>query len=549
MQLRTIISWFVALSASLAAPSAVHAQVDPGSLERTVPKFESKPVEKQPRVAAPILPPQEGARVAGTFVLSAVNVEGSTVFTSEQLAQSFEPYLATQVGQAELEKIAEDITARYRRAGYVLSYATIPQQSVQSGIVRLRVVEGFIDQVNFEGDGRSAAAIGETLDRLRKDRPLRSKTLERVLGLAREMPGVVMGDVRISRSPDDPARHQLTIALGADRYRALLYSDNRGTSDGARIRGYSSFTLSSLAVPGDQLQVDLFAIPSDDFRYYYGQAKASFPLNSDGLRLTLSASYGDEFQRFAGPDQNGKSRQFIADLALPFARGRASSITGHFALSDWKSEEKLGDILFQRDRLQVVRAWVEFVRASKTRLEGRLTVSRGLDLGSPREAGDPLASRPFGKAEFTKLNADLGITTPLSDRFTLRIDSGAQIAMDSLLAPEEFALGGSRIGRAFDFNEVTGDQGFGGMVELSYRLGDVGAGLKALDLFAYADGGGAFRKHSLPGLPDEEWLASVGAGTRFSALGLLFGGEVGVPVARSNVDRGVRAFVSVTKAF
>ena len=151
----------------------------------------------------------------------------------------------------------------------------------------------------------------------------------------------------------------------------------------------------------------------------------------------------------------------------------------------------------------------------------------------------------FGQSAYVSRSV---AATP-SDRVTIRFDGSAQISGDSLLATEEFALGGSRIGRAFDFNEVTGDRGFGGMVELSYRLGDTGHGLKSLELFTFADGGGAFRKRSLPVLPDEQWLASLGVGTRITALGLLWSGEIGFPVVRKNVDRGVRAFLSVTKYF
>ena len=538
----------LALTAVLGA-SAANAQADPGSLERTVPKFETQPVKTQPRVEAPILPDQSDVRIAGTFVLSAVNIEGGTVFGSADLAQSFEPYLASQVGQPELDKIVAGITERYRRAGYLLSYAMLPAQAVQSGIVRVRIIEGFIDEVRIEGAGPSSKAAQSIAERLRAEHPLRYSTLERALGLVREAPGVVVTDIRISRTAGDPARHQLTIALRSNRAQALAYSDNRGTIDGARVRGYSSFNLSSLVVPGDQLQLDLFSIPSDDFRYFYGQLKASVPLNSDGLRLSISAARGDAFQRLSGPNQHGKSRQLIADLGYPFVKSRALSLLGHVSLSDWKSEESRADNPIQRDRLQVARGWLEFAHVARTRFDGRIGVSRGLDLGSATDVGDPLASRPRGGARFTKFNVDVQVARALSEQLSLRFDASAQFSTKPLLAPEEFALGGSRIGRAFDFNEVTGDHGVGAMLELSYRIGDINRGPKALELFTFADGGGAFRKHDDPGLRDEQWLASLGAGTRFSMFGIIWSGEIGAPIARSHADRNVRAFFSAAKNF
>ena len=159
------------MSALAAVSTAASAQTDPASVERTIPKFESKPTERQPRIATPAAPRQESANVAGTFILGAVNIEGATVFSATELARSFEPYLASQVGQAELDKIVADITDRYRRAGYLLSYAVLPEQSVQSGIVNIRVVEGYIGDVRLEGDRRSSTAVRPVAERLQSGSP------------------------------------------------------------------------------------------------------------------------------------------------------------------------------------------------------------------------------------------------------------------------------------------------------------------------------------------------------------------------------------------
>ena len=533
----------------LLASTGAFAQTDPGAIERTIPKFEVKPADKQPPLSAPTLPSQEGGRVAGRFILGAVNIEGASAFTPEELAASFEPYLASEVGQAELEKIADGITQRYRQAGYLLSYAVVPGQSVHSGIVSIRVVEGYVADVHVKGDARAGATASGIARKLHAERPLRTASLERALGLVRDIPGVMVSDVRISRSPGDPSRHELTITLARDRIRALFYTDNRGTIEGARLRGYSSVSLPSLVVPGDQLQVDLFAIPSSKFRFFYGQAKASVPIGPDGLRFSLSGSFSDQFQRVNGPNQRGTSRLLVADLSYPLAESRAFSVVGHLSLGDWKSENERSGDTNQRDRIQVARGWLEFTRASTVRIDGRIGISRGLDFGPASTAGDPLASRPHAGATFTKFNAEIQAAAPLSDRLLLRFNSAAQYSTRPLLAPEEFSLGGSRIGRAFDFNEVTGDHGVGALAEISYRLGDIKGGPKAVEIFTFVDGGGTFRREESPGLPKTQWLASAGAGARLSAFGFIWSGEVGVPIARSHADRGLRAFFSAAKNF
>lgn len=526
------------------------AQNDPGSIERTVPTFALPPSVGEPSNLGPAdVPAVIQAQVDGQFVLAAVNIEGATAFSSAELAPTFEPYLASRIGQAELDRIVGAITQKYRDAGYLLSYAVLPEQSVASGIVRIRVVEGFIEDVRFEGTSRSIAAAKGIADLLKTERPVRGATMEHAIGLIRELPGTGLGDVSLSRLPGDPSRNQLTLALSEDRMRVLNYGDNRGTIDGARLRGYSAFSLASAIAPGDQAQLDLFAIPSNRFRFLFAQGKYGVPIGDDGLRLTTSVATGLQYQRFAGPDQKGWSRQLIADLSYPFQKSRAGSLTGHIALADWESKERRAGSTIQRDRMQVVRGWLDFMHAGRNRIDGKIGIAKGFDLWSATDKGDPLASRPGASGTFTKLNLDIQVTRALGQRLYLRADAAGQVASRPLLAPEEFALGGSRIGRSFDFNEATGDHGFGGMLELGYRLGDVRTGLKGVDLFAYADGGGAFRQKNVPGQADRQWLAGAGAGARFTIAGLTFTGEVGVPLARTGRKRSPRGFVSATKAW
>lgn len=541
----------IAFLAALLPLAAAHAQTDPGSLVRTVPQVETDPATRAtPKIATPDVPPPSQAGAVQSFVLSAVVIDGATVLDSATLAKSFEPYLASRVGRAELELIARDITARYRAAGYLLSYAVVPAQSVQFGIAHIRVVEGYVGRVRLAADSRSASAVRDIFQTMAAERPLRGETLERAIGLGRDVPGVLIRDVQIGRSDDDPAQHVLTIVLGKDLVRAMAYSDNRGTSPGARGRAYAALTMGSLLVPGDQIQLDLFAIPYRKFRYGYGQLKGSVPIGSDGLRISAAGSYGDQFERLAGPNRHGTTRQLAGDISYPFLKSRALAITGSLQLADLKSElEQLGSVV-QRDRLQVARAWIDLARvSSRTRLDARVGISQGLDLASGTDRGDPLASRPRGSTHFAKLNASVQLTAPLSKRVRFRFDSVAQYSTKPLLAPEEFALGGSRIGRAFDFNEITGDHGIGAMVELAYQLGGAKPFVDSAEVLAFADGGGAFRDRSSPGLSRERWLASIGAGTRIAAFGFLWSCEIGVPVAISKADRGVRLFFSTTKTF
>ena len=90
--------------------------------------------------------------------------------------------------------------------------------------------------------------------------------------------------------------------------RAFTYADNRGTGSVGHSRLYNSFAISSVlagvtniarpvAMPGDELRVDLFAMPGGHSRYLYGQVSARFPLGASGMRLQVSGSRGDQYLR------------------------------------------------------------------------------------------------------------------------------------------------------------------------------------------------------------------------------------------------------------
>lgn len=542
---RRIFAACLAVPALAAAPAAAQSAPEPAALERTIPQelpqSHSAPAMHTPRKQSPAQ-----FRAAKRFTLGAVNIQGANAISREDLSQYFEPLLAREIDGSKLAELAGRITQRYRQSGYLLSYASIPTQNVEAGMVRLVVTEGRIDRVTVDGAGAERASVEGIAEPLLQDAPLRDATLERVIGLIRDFPGLSVTDVELTRSDSDPGLYALKIRVAQNRVRAFSYVDNRGTESVARMRFYTSTSFSSLVVGGDELRLDLFTVPGRRFRYFYGQLTASIPIGQSGLRATFAASKGDNY--FHQSEQvDGDSTNIFSQLSYPLLRARRFTLIGKASLNDWRSSADEHGVRAQRDRLRVARLGVEFSTETRTRLRGELTLSRGLGFGEMTEAGDPFASRPNASGRFLKGSFTLQATRPLSEKLRIQTVLAGQYSTRPVLSVEEFALGGSRIGRAFDFNEITGDHGVGGMVELAYRLGDVKGGPKKLELFAYADGGGTFRKHPTPDFPDKQWLAGTGAGARFSIASMQLSGEVGVPVARSHTKRDIRAFFSIAR--
>lgn len=540
----------VTVGVNLILPTAATAQSagEPAAIERTIPKSlpDSRPAVQ---ITAPTQAIAGQNITTGRFTLGAVHIEGATAFTPADLSQYFEPFLATEVDEKTLADIAGRITDHYRRAGYLLSYAMVPPQDVKAGIARIVVVEGRISQVQIEGDDASRPAIEAIARPLIHVGPLRTPELERAIGLIRDFNGVIVSDVSLARSPDDPAQHSLKILLRRDRARALAYLDNRGTDPAGRLRFYSSMSLASLITPGDQLRVDLFAIPGRHYRYTYGLVAASVPIGGDGWKLGISASAGDNGQRSSGNRIDGRSTNLAAQLSYPIVRGRSLTLVGKVSLNDWRSVGDEDHDRNQRDRLRVARIGLDISNENISRLTGEIAISHGLGFGNMTRVGDPLASRPDAGGRFTKAAFTVQLSHPLSDRVTVQGIVAGQISDRPLLSAEEFALGGNRLGRAFDFNEVTGDRGAAAGLELAYRLDGLKNIIDRLELFGFVDAGVAGQNGSNSGLPKSRSLASAGVGSRFSMAGISFSAEIGVPLHLQGEKKSARGFVSAFKSF
>jgi hemolysin activation/secretion protein len=123
-----------------------------------------------------------------------------------------------------------------------------------------------------------------------------------------------------------------------------------------------------------------------------------------------------------------------------------------------------------------------------------------------------------------------------------------QWADDQLLSSEEFGLGGSYIGRAYDFSEISGDHGVGSLIELRYGRDVENKVLRGYQLYGFYDIGAVWNDGD--GEADRQTLASAGAGVRMALPGSLrinleYARALTRPVSQDG-DKIERLFLSVT---
>ena len=530
--------------------------VDPGTIDVPLPA----PAVDEPTI--PATDPSDPSAPEGAedvvFTLGGIDLQGNSAIDDDELAPIFSGRIGSEVSLADVYGFAHRVTLAYRDAGYILAQAIVPAQEIEDGIVTLRVVEGYVDQVAVtDPDGEPTTAharIERYGDSISASRPLRQRDLERYLLLANDLPGVSVRSV-LSASPVEPGAADLTLVVDEQRVEGFIAADNRGTRYIGPVRSTIGATVNNPTGNNESISIVAATTPEDTSELRYISGSAEVPIGYDGLVAFGSVTHsetspGSSLGQF-GID--GRTTSWSIGAEYPIVRSRDTNVTvsGQFDYVDAENEfDPQFRLLDYEDRLRVIRLGIEgdVLDSYRGITAFGAEVSQGIDVFNAT-ISDTGVSRAGGRGDFTKLTLDASRLQSLGSGFSVYGAVRAQIASDVLLASEEFAVGGARFGRAYDSSEITGDGGIAGSLEARYAA-DVSAidQLDSFQLYAFYDIGMAEKRGS-----DSESAASAGGGIRFGVFDTLSGSlEVAQPLTRdvaAEGNRDTRFFFSLAATF
>lgn len=516
-----------ALSLLLSTPalgqSVVPGPADPALIER---RFEPP---EQPRSGSDgIRTPERGGSVAPegaeavTFTLRGVEIEGATAFRPEDLRPLYADWLGNAISVKAVYELAAAITARYTAAGYVLSQAIVPPQIIgEDGIVRLRMVEGYVHQVlirgEVEGPERLLRAYG---DKIRSERPLRLQTLERYLLLASDLPGVSASGT-LAPSATEPGAADLIFEVRHKSVDAVASLDNRGSRYVGPWQATAGLNLNSVFGLYEQFGLLLATTPFQAEELKYGRLVHEHPLNGEGTKISADAGYIASHPGYSLKEAAVRSHSKVAGLGIshPLLRSRAENLTVRGRAEARNAETLVNvDDPVSKDAVRAVRLggsydWVDSWTSEPAVSLIAVEFSQGLDVLGARPTGAPGLSVANGHSDFFKATVEMTRSQRLHDRFSVMVALSGQWAAAPLLSAEQMALGGGQYGRGYDPAEITGDHGIAGKVELRYT----GPELPFVDdwqVYGFWDGGRVWLDSPPAGAAGARDLASAGLGLR-----------------------------------
>ena len=537
-----------------AVPSSLPSSARPDMIERRNDLQDMRPdVGGAPVVS---MPKRAAKPISGSaqFVLNGVNIEGSTVFSAEELKSVYSDKIGQKISLDELGAIADDITAYYRNKGYILTRAVVPPQRAEGGNVTIRIVEGFVSDVKLQGDvGTGRALLQQYADKIRQAKPLDSKTLERYLLLMDDLPGVTARAV-LQPAADTTGASEVIVTITRKMVQASASMDNRGSRYlGPYQLGASVYVNNVLGLEDQTLFRGSNSIFQQD-EFSFAEVRHEEQVGSEGTKIVASGSFvrTNPGHTLEPLDIIGKSYTASIGVIHPLVRSRQANwfLNGDFTARNVNVDALSTDLYYDKTRVFTVGSAYDFVDSlsSINRLE--LNVGKGMGFGTAVE--NQPHSRASGNSSFTKFTGKASRLQPLYGPFSLLASFSGQYSFDPLLASEQFALGGSEFGSAYDTAELTGDSGVAGRAELQYNQNVNLSMLQQYQVYGFYDAGGVWKRSAVQGSEkDFASLSSTGLGLRANIMDALSASVEGaVPLTHDVAANGTdgaspRVFFSV----
>ena len=529
----TALALLAPLALAQQAPDALATALDLRPAQAP-PQAATGPADPGASMPAPVLADDAAAGAAGVMI-GAVSVAGGDRLDARELSAAYEPYIGQEASSDSLRSLARSVADLARRQGYLFASAQVPAQAVRLGVVRVDLDLGAVDEVRIVGSENPR--LRQILQGVVGPAP-RREAVERRLLLAGDLPGVKIRNTRYERSSGrgvlivETELRPISWEVSADSYGPETLGPWRAgamvEADGLQ-RGAGALSLQALNSVDQPRELTWIG-----GRYVRTSADGA---TQSGVAISSGrARPGGALRRYDLESENLYAAVF-ASHALQ--RTRASSVWLNGEVAHVQAEQTVARAPLLEDAVTTATIGLSGSRAlGAARLDGGLSVTRGLALSGDTRRGDPRASRSDGGGVFTRANAWTSFWTPVGQQYSLKLAALAQIASRALLASQEITLGGPMFGRAYDYAERFGDDGAMASIELRRHFGKLAGLLRDAHVYGYADAG---RVTNQSGGFGGGSLSSAGVGLRGQVGHAQVSAELAAPLGADRFASGDRS--------
>ncbi|MEB0046867.1 MULTISPECIES: ShlB/FhaC/HecB family hemolysin secretion/activation protein [unclassified Pseudomonas] len=454
------------------------------------------PADAYRPTTTPLQVPEPGATqtqplMMGTKVrLTNVQIEGGTIYPLNELAALFQPLLGHETNLAAVIEATRSITRRYQQDGYLLSYAFLPQQSFDKGMVRVVLVEGYIKDYQLQGDiGPVKGLLDKLVAKLQAERPLTRKTFERYTTLMSRIPGVTLQAQVPPPGTTDGAAYLIVQASRKPFTSTLSTTEDNRTGTQALI-GVSSNSQTSM---GEQLTLSGLFPPGQNAEHYSRLDYNQF-LNAEGTQLSLSASrYRADPSTYLRLDNGLDLKPHQADdrYSIGFSHPLIASPNELlsagarlYAVNDTTRYNVIGLPLSLEERTDI-RALAFESDWRKTDAQQLRIISAGVYQGINGMGAN--SNNSAYDLDFFRLRLSGVQSDKFFDNWQGVLSAALYWSDDTLPTSERAVFGGQNFGRGYPDDQASADKGWGVAYEVNYSFHRDGNWLRVLQPYAVLD--------------------------------------------------------------
>jgi hemolysin activation/secretion protein len=468
---------------------------------------ETEPILPKPS-QPPTIPPPEAEDAGIVIPVTEIEVTGSTVFTPEELQAITQPLEGRSVTLQELKEAAQSITRKYLERGYLTSRAIVPEQEIKDGIVKIRVIEGSIADIQIDGNTR----ISDNYIRKRlesgTDTPVRVDNIEGQLQLLQASP--LFDNIEANLQPA-AGEGQSSLIVEVDEANPFLIGadiNNYQTPDtGATTAG---ITLGYLNLTGNGDSITAYFNHALDAASWTLDASYSLPVNAkDGtLQLRTNIERNEIVGDFAVLDLDGNSELYEVSFRQPLIRSLREEFALSFGFTFQESRNiAQGIILPGTQRTSVIKFGQDYTNRDP---QGVWALRSQFNLGVGIFNATTSDNEDEADGVFFSWLGQIQRLQRFSKDNLLIVQADLQFTPDNLLPSQEFVIGGVYSVRGYRQNARFGDNGFRFSLEDRITLARNKDDNPLFQVAPFAELGVVWN-NSAPD-PDQNFLAGIGLG-------------------------------------
>lgn len=404
------------------------------------------------------------------FELNQVILEGNHAIDDARLGAVYRPFLGHKVTLDVAWVLAAEITKKYKEAGYFLSRAYVPAQTLEHGALRIRVLEGFVEDVTLNGEGIDLPLVRAWVARIKSYQPIRTDQLEQALLELNTLPDVLFRAVLNPPTHQEGKEGATTLELTGQRKKGTgsIRLDNNGSRYLGPYQLGANYQMA--LIPGQETSISLLSsAPLNELKSVSLRHAA---LVAPQILIDAGAGYTTATPGYLlkVQDVQSKAATLGTGVTYQWIRRRDESFSTRAGL-EWRNADS--DILntpLSRDRLRMVRLNAAYDVSDSWNGYNLLstTFTQGIAGLGASHAGNMNLSRAQATPNFRKLEFSGARLQGLGGGFQALLSTAGQMASGPLYSSEEFGYGGQSFGRAYDNSEIVGDHGLNGSLELRY---------------------------------------------------------------------------------